>query len=279
MTQTATQAIERRTAGADIMRAKQNSIAKVDMRELKELAEIFVASGAFSDIKQVAQAQIKILAGHELGFSPIVSMTGIHFFQGKVSIGSNLIASLIKESPKYDYDIIEHSAAACAVQFYGTEGGVRRKLGVPVRYTIDEAAAAGLTSKDTWKKYPADLLFAGVIRQGSRRHCADVLRGVTTETDSVVDIEIDAESVETATEIVEGDVVDVVTGEVIEESVVEPPVDAAEVSLVDLREAVLASFNATKGPDRERAVKFLGSKTIMQLDADGLKAFLEEFPF
>lgn len=272
-----------KTDPAAAMTRRQNSIAKVDMRELKELAEVFVASGAFSDIKQVAQAQIKILAGNELGFSPIVSMTGIHFFQGKVSIGSNLIASLIKESAKYDYEVIEHTGEACAAQFYALSGSHRVKLGVPVRYTYAEANAAGLTSKDTWKKYPADLLFAAVIRQGARRYCADVLRGTTASVDTSIDPELEQIAAEPETTVVEGDVVDVETGEVIEEAApaadVEPPVAPDEVSLVDLRDAVLSSYNATKGPERERANKLLGSKTIRQLDADGLNAFLKEFPF
>lgn len=282
-------AIAKTDPSTAMMRRQQNSIAKVDMRELKELAEIFVASGAFSDIKQVAQAQIKILAGNELGFSPLVSMTGIHFFQGKVTIGSNLIASLIKESTKYDYEIVEHSNTACAVQFY--ENG--QKIGVPVRYTIEDAKEAQLLTKDPWKKYPADLLFAAVIRQGARRYCADVLRGTTASTDTAGDHEYDetpfvegpVESIEKVLRdgeiVVDGETVDAVTGEVLEERedvAGDPPVDAAEAPLVDLREAVLARYNECRGVDRERANRFLGSKTIRQLDAEGLTAFLAEFP-
>ena len=65
--------------------------------------------------------------------------------------------------------------------------GELRSLGVPVRYTIEDAAKAQLTGKDNWKKYTKDMLFAACIRQGSRRYCADVLRGVTADTDSDID--------------------------------------------------------------------------------------------
>jgi len=248
-----------------------NSIARLNMRELKELATIFVESGAFNDTKQVAQAMVKIIAGQELGFSPIVSMTGIHFFQGKVAIGSNLMASLIKESPKYDYEIIEHSSVACAVQFYSI-AGQRVKLGVPVRYTIEEARDAGLLAKDTWKKYASDMLFATVMRQGTRRHCADVLRGVTDETDTYVEhspVEIETP----ATETINGDTVDIATGEVIAEAPAEADTPAADDS----------QPVAPQSPANETAEVLAAINELMRvkcgdgetIDEDAAKAFLK----
>ena len=107
-------AIQRQqSTGTDLSLVKPpetNSLAKLNMRELRDLAGIMLESGAFPDIKTAAQAMVKVIAGNELGFSPIVSMTGIHFFQGKVSLGANLIASLIKDSGKYEYKITEHTA-------------------------------------------------------------------------------------------------------------------------------------------------------------------------
>ena len=131
----------------------RNSLAKMSMRDLKELAGVFIESGSFTDVKGAAQALVKIIAGQELGFSPIVAMTGIHFFNGKVSLGANLIASLIKDSGKYEYKITEHDATACSVVFYQTINSEIKQLGVPVRYTFADATKAGLTGKDNWKKY------------------------------------------------------------------------------------------------------------------------------
>jgi len=179
------------------------------MRELKEVAEVFIQSGSFTDVKQAAQAMVKIMAGAELGFSPIVSMTGVHFFNGKVSLGANLIASLIKDSGKYEYKITEHTAEACAVEFYQKINNELKSLGVPVRYTIAEASKAGLTGKDNWKKYPADMLFAACIRQGARRYCGDILRGVTPDTDADVEHhEIETIEPETTIDAVEAEVIE-----------------------------------------------------------------------
>jgi len=56
------------------------------------------------------------------------------------------------------------------------------------------------------------------------------------------------------------------------------PTDPAESKLADLFEAALARYNDCKDDERTRANKWLGSKTIRQLDAEGLTAFLAEFP-
>ncbi len=196
----ALQKSERQQGGLVAIDGGRNSLAKLNMRELKELAEVFMVSGAFPDIKSVAQAQVKILAGAELGFSAIVSMTGIHFFQGKVTIGSNLLASLIKDSGKYEFKILQHTDKLCEIAFFQHIGDQIKSLGTPVLYTIDDARLAGLTGKDNWKKYPKDMLFAACIRQGSRRYCADILRGTVSDTDTQVDEEapIDPTAVETS---------------------------------------------------------------------------------
>lgn len=269
---------------------KPNTLAKIDLRELRQIAEIMVASGAFDDVKQVAQAQVKIMAGAELGFSPIVSMTGIHFFKGKVTIGANLIASLIKQSPKYDYEVIEHTSDACAVQFYSVaSSGLRKPLGPPVRYTVAEAKTAGLTSKDTWTKYPADLLFAAVMRQGGRRHCADVLRGTTNEVDTPDDVPF----AEAETETINGDKVDVRTGEVLEEAPAAsttpspetgatPPVEEGSPMLFepDTLSQINALMKIRLGDgeviDEDEAKKFLKGRNPAVMPEDALTKLLAE---
>lgn len=151
---------------------------KDEIDAIKQLAEIYHASGAFPDLKTTAQAFVKIKTGLDLGFSPHVALAGIHFIQGKAVIGANLLASLIKDSGKYEYKVLKNSATECELEFYQRIGtGEWAVMGVPVRYTIQEAQNAALAGKDVWKKFPADMLFAACIRQGTRRYCADVLRG------------------------------------------------------------------------------------------------------
>lgn len=256
-----------------------SSLAKINMRELKELANIMMESGSFPDIKSAAQAMVKVIAGNELGFSPIVSMTGIHFFQGKVSLGANLIASLIKDSGKYEYKITEHTAEACSIVFYQNINGELKQLGVPVRYTFADAAKAGLTGKDNWKKYPLDMLFAACIRQGARRYCADILRGVTpeTETESPQDIDrtaIEAEIVEDsqpAEAPVESAAPTPTSTDYVDQSIHDRPVDADEGKSADLMIAIGDMFQSKLGGDADEIAKALGGQDLSQMSLQGLQ--------
>lgn len=263
-----TQAIERRTNAAEKLaniRAVDfngnNKLARLNMRELKELAEIFVASGSFQDIKSVAQAQVKILTGAELGFSPIQSMIGVHFFNGKPSIGANLIASLIKDSGKYEYKITEHTDQTCSVLFYQRINDELKSLGTAVTYTYADATKAGLTGKDNWKKYPKDMLFAACIRQGARRYCADILRGVTAEADTANDIDVDARVMDETALLESGDTVNTVTGEVLAESQ-----DNADAEAVD------SEYDAKRFETVESITELLDVKIGGKADIDAYMA-------
>lgn len=254
-----------------------SSLAKINMRELKELAGIMLESGAFPDVKTAAQAMIKVIAGNELGFSPIVSMTGIHFFQGKVSLGANLIASLIKDSGKYEYKITEHTSDACSVVFYQNINSEIKQLGVPVRYTFADAQKAGLTGKDNWKKYPMDMLFAACIRQGARRYCADILRGVTPETETESPQDVDR----SAMDVTEPDVID---AEIVEDpqhhpaempaastAAPTPAVDADESKAADLMIAIGDLFTSKLGGDADEIAKALKGQDLSQMSLQGLQ--------
>ena len=50
---------------------------------INEMGNVFVKSGFFADTRDQAQAIVKILAGQELGISPIASMTGVYIVKGK----------------------------------------------------------------------------------------------------------------------------------------------------------------------------------------------------
>ncbi len=281
------QALERQQQRTGLELATTNersSLTKLTMRELRELATVMVESGAFPDIKSAAQAQIKIIAGAELGFSPIVSMTGIHFFQGKVSIGANLVASLIKDSGKYEYKILQHTDQICEIAFYQHIGSDLKSLGAAVRYTWADAQRAGLTGKDNWKKYPMDMLFAACIRQGSRRYCADIFRGTAPDHDEpdVVDVETSsmddaaAQNVTVDGEIIEpADINELPTEappdpDPIDES---PTADPEESAYETLFQSVKERLN---GMTSRESQSILNGRKISTFDLKALAAFNEE---
>src|SRR5512139_3518621 len=106
-------------------------------------------SGYFKDVASEAQAIVKVLAGAELGLPPFASMSGIHIIQGKPVLGANVIATLVKNDPRYNYRIQKCDNESCVIEWL--EDG--KVIGAST-FTWDEAKAAGLTEKDNWRKFP-----------------------------------------------------------------------------------------------------------------------------
>lgn len=141
--------------------------------ETQSLGEVFYKSGMFPDVKSQAQAIVKILAGRELGLPPMISMSKIYMVQGKVTIGSELMAGLVKKSKEYDYKIVKLDNVICHLEFY--KGTVM--LGVSV-FTIDDAKKAGVVKTGSaWEKFPRNLLFARAMSNGCRFFCPQLIAG------------------------------------------------------------------------------------------------------
>ena len=169
------------------------------MNELSTAATALHASGFFSDVKTQAQAMVKVMAGAELGLPPFASMSGIHIVQGKPVLGANLIATMVKNSGRYDYRIKHLDDRACVLSWY--------ENGKPVGeagFTIEEANAAGLTNKPTWKAYASDMLFARALTRGARRYAPGIFGGAPIYTPDEMGVDTDEDG-----QIVQGEVVNV----------------------------------------------------------------------
>lgn len=174
--------------GKAIAAAPSQYSADYSLSELSNISQAFEASRMFPDIQSKAQAFVKILAGKEMGIPPFSSMTGIHIIKGKATVGSNLMASLIKDSGRYDYKITEHTAKVCKIQFF--EHG--QPVGIS-EFSIDDAKAAGVTGNDTWRKYPKNMLFARAISNGMRWYCPNATSGQTVYTPEEMGADVDEE--------------------------------------------------------------------------------------
>lgn len=179
------------------MTSNSNALAVYDDGRfdlMQRTARAMVESGFFQDSKQLAQAVVKVMAGAELGISPFASMTGIHIVQGKPTLSSNLIATLVKNDPRYNYRVRISTDVQCVIDWY--EEGER--IGES-EFTIKEAQAAGLTGKSTWKQYPSDMLFARALTRGARRHAPGIFGGAPVYTPEEMGADVNEE----------GDIVDV----------------------------------------------------------------------
>ena len=139
---------------------------------VQRAATALYKSGYFKDATSEAQAIVKVMAGAELGLPPFASMTGINIIQGKPALGSNVIATLVKNDARYDYRIKSCTNTECELVWF--ENG--KEVGAST-FTIAEAATAGLSNKDNWKKYPSDMLFARAISRGARRYAPGIFGG------------------------------------------------------------------------------------------------------
>lgn len=188
-------------------------IVKTDLEALKKVkvageldlltaAKAFAASGMFPDTRTQSQAIVKIVAGYELGVPPFASMQGFHCIPRKRKVGdrwveevelsmsANLRAAIIRRDPNIDMRIVEHTDAACEVEVAVRFAGQWEKRGT-VRYTIEEAqkvqvpAGGGqtrpLADGQMWKNYPADMLFAAVMRRIAKRYAPHLFLGERTD--------------------------------------------------------------------------------------------------
>ena len=206
------------------------------MNELSTAATALHASGFFSDVKTQAQAMVKVMAGAELGLPPFASMSGIHIVQGKPVLGANLIATMVKNSGRYDYRIKHLDDRACVLSWY--------ENGKPVGeagFTIEEANAAGLTNKPTWKAYASDMLFARALTRGARRYAPGIFGGAPIYTPDEMGVDTDEDG-----HVIEGQVVTVAPEPLAKPAAPEPepgplPDDELTISETDARQFITAA--------------------------------------
>ena len=158
------------------------------LKEPMSLGQVFADSGMFPDVKTQAQAVVKILAGKELGISPLESMNSFFFVNSKIAMPSRLMAALVKRSKSYDYSIDKIDDAECILSFHRLVDGKKEEIGKS-SFTFKDGAKAGLVNKDNWKNYPRNCLFARALSNGVRWYCPEIVCGFYT-VEEVEDIEI-----------------------------------------------------------------------------------------
>ena len=160
------------------------ALARMSLTDTMTLGDILAKSGFFTDSKTAAQAVVKILAGAELGFPAIVSMTGVNIVLGKVSISAGLMGALIKRSKRYDSRIKKLDDVSCTLVFY--DGGQEVYQST---FNDEDAKRAELLGKDMWRKYRKNMLFARALSNGARFVCPDLVTGVYTPEEMGLDVD------------------------------------------------------------------------------------------
>ena len=217
-----------------------------NLNDFVSFGKIMVESGMFPDVKTTAQAVVKMQAGAELGLPPLYSLQHVFITsQGKLTIDAAIMATLIKRSGTYDYQILEHTDQQCSIQML--QNG--QKLGQPVVFTLDDAKRAGLTGKDPWQKYPKNLLFARAISNAARWYCPHLIGSAYTPEEMASAGGVEVRVIEEPT------LVDV-AGEAVVETKFPKPYATAPPPLPVERQELIIEYNAAKRAMESRGIEF-----------------------
>jgi hypothetical protein len=124
-----------------------------------------------------------VLYGREIGLGPMQALNSIHVIEGRAAASPELMRALVAKAG-HRIDITENTNDACTMK------GSRQDTGAEavVRWSMDDAKAAGLTHKDNWKKYPRAMLAARATSELCRLLFPDVIAGLSYTPEEVESI-------------------------------------------------------------------------------------------
>lgn len=180
----------------------------LSLRDPAQLARAFAESGYWKHVKVPAQAVVIMAAGEELGLTPLASMQGITMIEGNIGYRGNLIATLLRQHPRYEYKVLERTNEHCTLQF--TIDGEPPEDDPDegrVTYSVKDAERAELVKpRGGWVKNPRAMCFNRALTEGTRVHAPDLTAGTpvysTEEIEEVITepLVVDAEVVDESAE-------------------------------------------------------------------------------
>lgn len=123
-----------------------------------------------------------ILAGQELGFSPMTSVQTFHVIEGRASL-SALSMRALAQSRGHEIIVDESTASRCVMR--GRRHGTRDYA--KVEWTIERATKAGLANKNVWKQHPTSMLLARCTAELVRLIAADAILGMPYSAEEITD--------------------------------------------------------------------------------------------
>jgi len=168
------------------------SIVIRTLNDALTLGRVLFESGFFTDIKSASAAVVKVMAGAELGFGPIASMTGVYVQNGRPTFMANLIASAVKRSG-YDYKVLTLTSEECHIEFLDKDGS---SIGIS-EFSMQDAINAELTTGrngHSWKHYKRNMLFSRCMSNGAKWFTPGIFGGVTPYTPEELDMVVDGET-------------------------------------------------------------------------------------
>jgi hypothetical protein len=128
------------------------------------------------------EAAVAMLAGAELGLSPLASLRAFDDIQGTAAPKAITLRA-VAQAHGHEVEITEESDVR-AVARYRRAGSSDWQT---VEWTIEQARGLGLTGKDNWKKQPKSMLVARATSEASRRVASDAILGIPYSSEELQD--------------------------------------------------------------------------------------------
>jgi hypothetical protein len=160
------------------IRVGERGLAFENAAEVFRMAEAFVRGGVAPKGATPGGVMAAILKGRSLGLDEVTSLGSITVVNGRVQIGGALILALVRK----------HQACAELTYKWEGEGNTRAAIvrarrveereATEHRFGMDDAARAGLASKEAYRTWPDEMLLWRAVSRMGRRQFSDVLAGV-----------------------------------------------------------------------------------------------------
>ena len=138
-----------------------------------------------------ANVLVAIEYGKALGLEPMSAIQGITVIKGKPTASAALMAGLVRRAGHVLRVTGNDKRAECTIIRADDPDFEFKTV-----WTIERAKQAGLTSNQTWSKYPDAMLKARAISECARNACSEILAGVQYTSE-----ELGAEPDETPTKV------------------------------------------------------------------------------
>lgn len=163
------------------------SNTKMTLAEKMEWSKMMSAGDLLNRTYQGKPANVLFALEYaeSVGIEPVTALMSVSVFSGKPNPDTDLMVSLARRaghSVYTDYDA-DTQTATCIIH--------RRDEDKPrpaVHWGKADAERAGLWKKETWQKYPGQMLKWRAQAEAIRTHCVEVLKGATLSAEEARDM-------------------------------------------------------------------------------------------